>query len=327
MPVISAESLSRPDWVQPFVSAVPGGDLQTIVARYWPASIDEARFPTEERFFDTEPGVRILAKVNRAGGDVTVLLVHGLAACTEARYMLTLAARALETGYDVIRVNVRNCGGTEHLCPTLYHSGLTIDWRRIVEQLAPRPLLLVGFSMGGNQVLKLAGEWGESPPAHVLGVCGVSVPIRLDVCSRRIGEFRNRIYEVRFLRQLGETVRVKQRLMPEVFGELESRHPSVWEFDDKVTAPAFGFAGAADYYANVSAAGYLEKIRLPALLIAARDDPFVPFTPYEDAVFARNPRLTLLETRSGGHVAFLAKGRKRFWAEEQVLAWLGTLLG
>lgn len=331
MPILSADGRpalngSVPDWVRAFEPLPGSGDWHTIAARYWPARIDERRFPTERLWFQTEPGVRISAKLNRAGGAVTLVVVHGLTACTDARYMISLTQRALDSGFDVLRVNVRNCGGTEAECPTLYHSGLTADWRSIVEQLAPTPLILVGFSMGGNQALKLAGEWGETPPAHVRGVCGISVPIRLDICSRRIGEFRNRVYEVRFLRQLGATLRLKQKLMPDLFASLPSRHPSIWEFDDKVTAPAFGFESAADYYRQASSAYYLEHIRLPALLIEAQDDPFIPYdAAYANPAFHDNPQVTLLETRRGGHVGFLSRNGSRFWAEEQALRWAAAL--
>jgi len=301
------------------------GDAQTILGRYWPASIDEARFPTEAVRFATEPGVTVTGKWNRTGGEVVLVLVHGLTACTDARYMLSLAQSALEQGYDVLRLNVRNCGGTEALCPTLYHSGITADLRSVVDQLAPRRLVLLGFSMGGNQAVKLAGDWGDAPPPHVRGVCGVSVPARLDDCSRRIGEFRNRVYEIRFLRQLAATLRVKQQLMPDLFAGLEPRHPTIWEFDDKVTAPAFGFADAADYYQHASAARVLENIRVPTLMIQAEDDPFIPFSTYQDPAFDSNPNLTLLESRRGGHVAFLGRGAPRFWAEQQALNWFGAL--
>ena len=167
MPRISADAPAPQDWLRPFTPFVQQGDAQTILARYWPASIDEARFPSEEVQFATEPGVTVTGKWNRAGGEVALVLVHGLTACTEARYMLSLAQSALEQGYDVLRLNVRNCGGTEALCPTLYHSGITADLCSVVDQLAPRPLVVLGFSMGGNQAVKLAGEWGDAPPAHV----------------------------------------------------------------------------------------------------------------------------------------------------------------
>jgi hypothetical protein len=316
----------RPEWADPYRPLFRNGDLQTIAGRYWPPRWDDAGWPSASRLFRTAADVQVLAKINRVGGDRTIVIVHGLTACSEARYVLTLARRALEQGFDVVRLNVRNCGGTEHLAPTLYHSGLTEDLRSVVEQLAPQPLAIVGFSMGGNQALKLAGEWGEDPPGHVAGVCAISAPIRLAECSRRIGERRNRVYELRFLRQLGATLRRKQLLLPERFSQFDAAAAdSIWDFDHSVTAKAFGFESAADYYARASAAGYLSKIRLPALLVQAEDDPFIPFETYDDPVFSENEHLTLLTEPRGGHVAFLSTGRRRFWAEEQALHFVSQL--
>jgi predicted alpha/beta-fold hydrolase len=326
VPVLDAESESLPEWARPYRPWRGGGDFQTILGRYWPASVDERRWPCLERYFDTEEGVRVLAKAQDQGGERTLLAVHGLTSCSEARYMLSLATLALERGWNVIRLNVRNCGGTETLCPTLYHSGLTVDLRHVVDQLAPRPLCVLGFSMGGNMALKLAGEWGEAPPAHVRGVCGISVPIRLADCSRRIGEPRNFVYEQRFLRHLHATFALKKRLMPECFAHLNGVPArSIWDFDDRITAPAFGFRGAADYYARASAAGVLSRVGVPALLIQAEDDPFIPFSVYEDGAFASNGNVTLLRARAGGHVAFLNRSGHRFWAEEQALRWFESI--
>lgn len=327
MPIRRAEGAGLPNWARPYSPLLPQGDLQTIVARYWPVSWDEARHATESRLIPTGDGVQVLAKFNHIGAGRTLLIVHGLTACSEARYMLTLARLALESGFNTIRLNVRNCGGTEELAPTLYHSGLTEDLRHVAESLASEPLYILGFSMGGNMALKLAGEWGEAPPAHVRGVCAVSAPIRLDLCSRRIGEWRNRVYEFRFLRELRATLALKKRLMPEIFAAVDgARAASIWEFDDVVTAPAFGFESAADYYACCSAAGFLDRIRIPALLIEAEDDPFIPWSVYaENTVFDQNPHLELLASRAGGHVAFLAQGAPRFWAEEQALRFFETL--
>ncbi len=300
--------------------------MQTIAARYWPARFDDARWGSETRFFETEPGVQVSARVNAADRDVLMLVVHGLTACSEARYMLTLAGKALEAGFGVIRLNVRNCGGTEHLSPTLYHSGLTTDLRAVIDQLAPRPLFVVGFSMGGNMALKLAGEWEDKPPGHVLGVCSISAPIRLADCSKRIGEFRNRVYELRFLRQLKAALRKKRELQPEIFPEWDfSGVDSIWEFDDRFTAPSFGFGTAANYYQQASAAGYLDRIRAPALALQAEDDPFIPFDAYRDSVFESNPALNLIVSRHGGHVAFLANGSPRFWAEDQAIRFAQTI--
>ncbi|MEX2302290.1 MAG: alpha/beta fold hydrolase [Bryobacterales bacterium] len=255
-----------------------------------------------------------------------LIAVHGLTASSDAPYMRTLAQRALTGGFDVLRLNVRNCGGTEHLSPTLYHSGLTSDLRAVIEQLAPRPIFLAGFSMGGNMVLKLAGEWGENPPVHVLAVCGISVPIRLGVCARKLGERVNRIYEVRFLRELRRTVLRKRQLMPETFGEVQwDGIRTIYDFDDAITAPAFGFRDADHYYESASSAGFLEKIRLPALLIQAQDDPFIPFEVFEDLPLEENPDLHLEAPPHGGHVAFLAKGTPRFWAIEQTVRFFEAL--
>lgn len=326
MPVFDAESGRLPDWARRYRRWPGGGDFQTIVARYWPSRVDEARWPTQARYFDTEPGVRVLAKINDQSGRRTLLCVHGLTSCTEARYMLSLASLALERGWNVVRLNVRNCGGTEELCPTLYHSGLTADLSAVAEQLAGRELYVLGFSMGGNIALKLAGEWGDAAPRHVRAVCGISVPIRLAECSRRIGERRNFIYERRFLRQLHATLAYKKSIMPERFAQIDGVDAdSIWDFDDRVTAPAFGYRDADDYYERASSAGYLERVRLPALLIQAEDDPFLPFSVYEDTVFERNPRVTLLRSRGGGHVAFLSREGHRFWAEEQALGFFEGL--
>ncbi len=332
--IVSAASSAIPGpppaWWRPYLPLFRNGDLQTVAGRYWPAPLDESRWPTEARLFQTEPGVQVLAHLNRQPGGrprATVLAVHGLTASSNAPYMRTLASAALEAGFDVVRLNVRNCGGTEHLSPTLYHSGLTVDLRRVVEQLAPAPLLLAGFSMGGNMVLKLAGEWAENPPAHLMGVCGISVPIRLGACARRLAERRNRVYETRFLRELRGTLRTKQRLMPEKYPSLDFEGVrTIYDFDDRFTAPAFGYRSADHYYDSCSSAGFLGAIRLPALLIQAADDPFIPSQVFDDKVFTENRHLHLIMTPHGGHVAFLSRGRPRFWAADQALEFFRSLV-
>ena len=300
-----------------------GGDLQTIVGRYWPNPFDETAHKTETRLFRTSENVEVLARINRPssrGAQGTVLAVHGLTGSSESSYMRSLSRAARGRGLSVIRLNVRNCGGTEHLAPTLYHSGLTEDLRAVVEQLRPEPLVIVGFSMGGNIALKLAGEWADAPPSHVRGVCGISVPIRLDVCARRLGERRNRIYEIRFLRELERTVRVKQRLMPQLFQSLPSSGTkSIYDFDDRVTAPAFGFRDADDYYEHASSARFLDRIRVPTLMLQAKDDPFIPFEVFEEAGIEACSHIRLVATECGGHIAFLARSSPRFWAQQQAV--------
>jgi len=314
---------------RPYRPLLRNGDAQTVLARYWYVPPDDPRFPARERIFETEPDVKVLAHENRGGNGShapILLILHGLAASSTAPYVRRLTQSALAAGYDVVRPNVRNCGGTEHLSPTLYHSGLTADLRAIVDELAPAPLFIAGFSMGGNIALKLAGEWGNAPPRHVHGICGISVPIRLRDCSRQIGLPRNRLYERRFMRMLRRTFRRKQQLMPERYGSFSvDGLRSIYDFDDNITAPVFGFDGADDYYEKCSAAAFLPSVRVPSLLIQAADDPFIPAAAYSDPALKQNPSVRLLLTKHGGHVAFLSRDLPRFWAEQQALAFFNDL--
>ena len=323
-------SETGPAWLQPFEPLFRNRHLETIVGRFWRSPLDDSRWPTTEKMFATEPEVRVKAHINRQPDGphrAIVLAVHGLTSSSQAPYMRNLARVALGAGFTVVRLNVRNCGGTEHLAPTLYHSGLTADLRSVVEQLAPAPVFLVGFSMGGNMVLKLAGEWGASHPAHVKAVCGISVPIDLASCARRLGLRSNRLYERHFLRDLLRTVAKKHDLMPERFGSPRLLDiTSIWGFDEVVTAPSFGFRDAADYYDHASSASFLPAVRVPALVIQAKDDPFIPFEVFNLSTFSTNANLRLVATEFGGHVAFLARKQPRFWAIEQAVRFFQTLL-
>ncbi len=322
----SADALRRADWLIPYYPLIRHGDVQTIVARYWPRSLDPQRYPTQSRFFATDADTTVLAKVNELDSGLaadqrpTVIALHGLTACDQAPYMVTSAQAALSAGFDSIRLNMRNCGGTEHLCKTLYHSGLTHDLRRVVDELAPRPVCILGYSMGGNVALKLAGEWGENVPSHVRALCAVSPPIQLAMCSREIGRLRNRVYEQRFMRRLRAALRSKMALMPQEFPERDlSSIKTIWQFDEEITARAFGFADAADYYRQCSSAAFLEDIRIPTLVLHAQDDPFIPFRAFEVDAFERNPWIALLAPPHGGHVAFLGRSGSWFWAQQQVM--------
>lgn len=330
----SADVLRRADWLIPYYPLIRHGDAQTIVARYWPRSLHPHRYPTQSRFFATDADTTVLAKVNEpdsgppAEQRLTVIALHGLTACDQAPYMVTSAQAALSAGFASIRLNMRNCGGTEHLCKTLYHSGLTHDLRRVVDELAPRPVCILGYSMGGNIALKLAGEWGENVPSHVRAVCAVSPPIQLAMCSREIGRLRNRVYEQRFMRRLRAALRSKMALMPQEFPERDlSSIKTIWQFDEEITAPAFGFEDAADYYRQCSSAAVLEDIRIPTLVLHAQDDPFIPFRAFEVDAFERNPWIALLAPPHGGHVAFLGRSGSWFWAQQQVMGYFGAVTG
>jgi predicted alpha/beta-fold hydrolase len=208
----------------------------------------------------------------------------------------------------------------------MYHSGLTSDTRVILERLRRRgPLFLVGFSLGGNVALKLAGELGETD--LLSGVCAISTPIDLAACVRCLDKRSNILYARRFLGRLCDRVRRKSRLAPDLYSPAGlDEIGTIWEFDDRFTAPLFGFGTAANYYATQSAARYLDAIRVPTLVICAKDDPLVPFEIYGHPAFRSNPALTLLATEHGGHLGFLSRRKPRFWVDRTALDWIESIL-
>jgi predicted alpha/beta-fold hydrolase len=220
---------------------------------------------------------------------------------------------------------MRSCGGTEHLSGgTLYHSGQTSDLLAVIRRLRPSaPIFLAGFSLGGNVVLKLAGELGESASALITGVMAISTPIDLAACVRQLGRPSNRIYARRFVARLKDRVRAKERLTPGLF-ELAAldQVQNIYEFDDRFTAQAFGFGSADNYYATQSANQFLDRIRVPTLVVIAKDDPLIPFAVYDHPAFSHNPHLRMLATEHGGHLGFISKTRPRFWLDQVLVHWL-----
>jgi predicted alpha/beta-fold hydrolase len=252
-------------------------------------------------------------------------MVHGLEGSGSAGYVRSLSSAALALGFEAHRFHMRTCGGTGHLCPTLYHAGLTSDLLAVLRDLpdaAGGPVFLVGFSLGGNVVLKLAGELGECAPGLVRAVVGVSTPLDLAACARRIGDSENRLYQARFVRLMRQRLLATGRYPAKVFAGLRS----VEAMDDRITAPSFGFRGAAEYYRTQSAIGYLDSIRVPALLIQAKDDTFIPFSIYESDTVRRNPRLQLMAPAHGGHLGFLGRAPYRFWLDHAIMQWIAGLM-
>jgi predicted alpha/beta-fold hydrolase len=218
---------------------------------------------------------------------------------------------------------MRTCGGTEHLCRTLYHAGLTSDLLAVLREFrrdGRAPAFLAGFSLGGNVVLKLAGEMGEAVRDYVQGVCSVSAPLDLAACARRIGERDNRVYEARFVRAMRQRLCATGRYRRHEFAGLRS----VFELDDRFTAPSFGFGDAANYYRTQSAVGYLAGLRVPALMIQAKDDTFVPFAIYQSEAVRRNPWIRLMATEHGGHLGFIGRRPNRFWSDEVIMEWIDS---
>ena len=257
-----------------------------------------------------------------------LIMLHGLEGSHDSGYMRSLAHAALGEGYRTHRLNMRSCGGTERLSQTLYHAGLTTDLRAILQQLEG-PVYLAGFSLGGNVVLKLLGELGES--LKVAGAVAVSTPLDLEACCRRMMEPRNRLYEQRFVSRLKLRYRERHQLHPEHYRPHQDRLKildkvcTVMDFDHEITAPYFGFGTAANYYATQSSGQFLAAIRVPTLVVQAKDDPLIPFSVYERHAWRQYPSVGLLAPEHGGHVGFLAQANPRFWVDQAILAFFEGL--
>ncbi len=306
-----------------------GGHLQTIAAFFLPRRIDLPA--AEQRLVEVESGVPVLChchwqKDRRA---LTLIVVHGLEGSSESQYMLGIARSGLDAGMNVVRMNQRNCGGMDHWAPTLYNSSRSADVAAVARNLLERDgipaFVLVGFSMGGNLVLKLAGEWGNDGPAEFRGVVAVCPAVNLAAGADALHEPANRIYEYYFLLQLFRRFRRKVKLFPGAFDATRLRGiRTLRDFDDRVTAYYCGFTGADDYYDRAAAAHVIDGIARPTLVIHAANDPFIRILPATRQALLANRNITYIETADGGHCAFIGEpaadpandGR---WAEHEVV--------
>ena len=288
----------------------------------------------EGRVFEVAPDARVLAQCHwqRARTDApTVVVLHGLEGSSDAHYMKGVADKAWARGFNVVRLNQRNCGGTEHLCATLYHSGLSADVDAVVSTLAHeghRALVVAGYSLGGNLALKLAGEHGAAPPSWLRGVVAVSPVMDLPRCVDALEQPSNVIYQWNFVRNLKARMRRKVAAFPGRFSpEPLQRIRTVRDFDEAYTAPFFGFRDAADYYYRAASLRVVDRITVPTLILSANDDPFVPSQSFADKALTQNPALTVRISPHGGHCAFVGARNgihDGYWAEWAIVEFLAA---
>jgi uncharacterized protein len=303
--------------------------MQTLAAFFLSRPIDLPA--AEQRLIEVEPGVPVLChchwqKDRRA---LTLIVVHGLEGSSESQYMLGIAGNGLAAGMNVVRMNQRNCGGMDHCAPTLYNSSRSADVAAVARNLVERDgipgYVLIGFSMGGNLVLKLAGEWGSEGPAEFRGVAAVCPAANLAAGADALHEPANRIYECYFLLQLFRRFRRKVKVFPGSFDASRLRGiKTLREFDERITAYYCGFAGADDYYARAAAANVIDRIARPALVIQAANDPFIRILPETRRALLSNRNIAYVETEDGGHCAFIGErdGDSTYdgrWAEREVV--------
>jgi predicted alpha/beta-fold hydrolase len=313
--------------IPPFVprGGLQGGHKMTLYGWGNPRYFPNLPRPTL-RYFDVAAETRVVAACHwqpRRWEHPTLLALHGLNGSSDAHYMRGIADKAYRRGMNVVRLNQRNCGDTEHLCAGLFHSGLTDDARHVIGELTAvdgiASIAVAGYSLGGNLALKLAGEYGGSPPEALRAVAAVSPILEISECVRALERPANILYQWNFVRDLKSRMRRKERVRRGLFDlSMLSGIRTVRDFDEAYTAPHFGFRDAEDYYHHASAMRVIDRVRVPALIIIAADDPFVPCEPFRDPRVTGNPHVTLALCEHGGHCGFVGDrcgNDDGYWAE------------
>lgn len=296
--------------------------------RYFP----ELPYPVR-RYFDVAPDARVLAHCHwqiDPSAHPTVIALHGLEGSSKAHYMRGLADKAYRVGLNVVLLNQRNCGDTEHLSQGLYHSGLSTDPAAVIQELINVDRLsaigIVGYSLGGNVGIKLAGDYGANPPEQLRALCAVSPTMDLGRCVDALERRENAFYEWNFVRNLKKRMRRKARALPGLFDLRQLNEvKTVREFDEMYTAPHHGFNDAADYYHRASSLRVVDNITIPTLILSAADDPFVPHEQFSEQAISNNSDVTTLITEYGGHCGFYTSpetGFDGYWAEQTALKFI-----
>jgi predicted alpha/beta-fold hydrolase len=311
------------------------GHVMTVFA--WAARRDFSALPAADaRLIRVSPDTQVLAhcywQPARAERP-TLLALHGLEGSSGVHYMRGLADKAYRRGWNAVLLNQRNCGGTEHLTPGLYHSGLTSDPLEVMRSLMASDGLgafgVVGYSLGGNITIKLAGELAEHPDVPVRAVAAVCPTIDLERCVRAIERASNWPYHFNFVRNLKSRMRRKAAAWPGAFDLSRlDRIATIRQFDDVYTAPSHGFGDAANYYHRASALRIADRIAIPSLILSAADDPFVPAEQFADPAVRDNPHVRLVLPRHGGHCGFIGRSDEGdgYWAEAAAVAFLADVL-
>ncbi len=310
-----------------------GAHTQTMVSSYWPKNSQwpsHCRQETVVRLEDDQVLVSSHFVSDRVLSRGNILLVHGFMGSSESAYMSRMALLGLKQGFDVHRMNLRGYGHDKY-STTGAHAGLWLDIVEVIDALSlKKPLYIVGVSLGGNTVLKMLGEWGEKASQRVDGVASLSSPLNLSITTQWVDKS---IYGNYFLRALLNNHREKRNRAPHLYrGMLKHKPSSLWEFDNHVTAPLYGFEDAEDYYTQNSSGPLLEKIQVPTLMIYSIDDPIIPaenYQKYWDQI-EENPHIQTIISEEGGHVGFIRKReddpqKGRFWAEEKIVSFFSDL--
>ncbi len=259
--------------------------------------------------------------------DLTVVMVHGLCGSHRSPYLIRMVNRLEPEGIRVVRVNLRGCGSGKGLAKHMYHSGRSEDIFETIKQLKAQtpdsPIVLIGFSLGGNIALKMAGELGSLANQFLIGVIAISPPV--DLCSSvtMLGTIENAVYENYFVRLMCADVRYRHKKFKDLPRVKLPRKLKVYEFDQLYTAPQYGFRDANDYYSKCSAAALVEDIVLPCKILVAEDDPIVSSSSLDSYQLPSN--VDVFKTKKGGHMGFLGNpmdGKGLYWLDSLLVDWI-----
>jgi predicted alpha/beta-fold hydrolase len=340
-PSFDPHRVDRPSFVpRPYVPAwwLPGPNVQTVAGRYLREATGvryrRERIDTPDGdFFDIDFATIHGSRAPAPGDDAPIALVtHGLEGGSDAPYVLETCRALWDRGVRAVAMNFRTCSGEPNRLARFYHAGDTGDVAFVLDLLAERfpgvPLAAVGYSLGGNVLLKYLGESGNR--ARVKVAAGISLPFDLGAGADKLqSTVIGRTYTGVFIRPMKAKFRQKLHLVADACdAERVLAARSFREFDDLATARLHGFSGADDYYAQSSCAQFIPRIRVPTLVIHALDDPFVPATAIPHDALRANPQLTTVITRHGGHVGFVAgpPWRPEFWAEAEAARFVAEIL-
>lgn len=316
MPVLTSSYC--PPWL------LANGYVQSIFPTFF-RQLDDGHLLRER--IPTDDGDFLDLDWSRVGSRTLVVVSHGLEGHSRRPYVLGTVREANRNGWDALAWNFRSCGGDTNLLPRMYHSGATDDLHRVVRHALSQgyeQIHLVGYSMGGNLSLVYAGREAAELPEEVRSVVAFSVPCDLRSSAYQLAKWQNRVFMWKFLRDLKEKMTIKSQRFPhlvsvEGFDDIRTFK----QFDDRYTAPLHGFRDAEDYWAQSSSLRYLPHLRVPTLLVNARNDPFLSPECFPQQLAAGHEFLHLEMPGSGGHVGFIQHtDDQTYWMEQRAMRFI-----
>ncbi len=314
-------------------SFFPSSLLQTVAPLFLRGALSD--YSAVKRTVDLFDGDRLVIHDDQPKkwitGDRIAILLHGLAGCHASPYVVRLSDKLRRHGIRTMRADMRGFGDSALISRSHIHGGCSPDLESIVahvHKISPvSKISLVGFSIGGNIVMRTLGKWADDFPRHVDSAIAVSPPVDLLHTSWNLRQYGNRVYEAYFMMRLKQALTYRRRKVVGLIDNGINPIPDrLLAFDDQFTAPVWGYASANDYYEDCSSIHLLKDVRVPTIILSSQDDPVVPFEMYQRAHLSNY--IDLASTRHGGHLGFLSRGIRdpdRFWMDWRISQWISAL--